>query len=128
MINETNLIPEKTEKFGQELILNLYDCKLKKISTKEEILRFVNELCEFIDMEKYGTPFIERFAEHSQIAAGFSVAQMITTSLVSGHFSDYLRSAYINIFSCKHFDAEKTIEFTKNFFEAKKITVQILQR
>ncbi|MFH1461519.1 MAG: S-adenosylmethionine decarboxylase [bacterium] len=127
-MNQTNLIPENTQNFGQELILNLYDCKLEKIATKDTILKYVDELCKFIDMEKYGKPFIERFAEHSQIAAGFSVAQMITTSLVSGHFSDFLRSAYINIFSCKDFDTEKTIEFTKNFFEAKKVTVQILQR
>ena len=127
-MNQTNLIPEKTEKFGQELILNLYGCNLKKIATKEEILRYVDELCNLIDMEKYGKPFIERFAEHSQIAAGFSVAQMITTSLVSGHFSDYLRSAYINIFSCKDFNVEKAAEFTRQFFEAENMTIQVLQR
>lgn len=127
-MNNTNLRSENSKTFGQELILNLYGCKLEKIATKEEILRYVNELCEFIDMEKYGKPFIERFAEHSEIAAGYSVAQMITTSLVSGHFSDYLKSAYINIFSCKDFDAEKTVEFTKNFFEATEVKVQILQR
>ncbi len=127
-MNQTNIRSENSKTFGQELVLNLYGCNLKKISTKEEILRYVNELCEFIDMEKYGQPFIERFAEHSEITAGFSVAQMITTSLISGHFSDYLKSAYINIFSCKNFDAEKTIEFTKNFFEATEVNVQILQR
>jgi S-adenosylmethionine/arginine decarboxylase-like enzyme len=127
-MNQTNLIKQNTKQFGQELILNLYGCKLEKIATKEEILKYIDELCECIYMEKYGEPFIERFAEHSQIAAGFSVAQMITTSLVSGHFSDYLKSAYINIFSCKDFDAEKTIEFTKNFFEATEVKVQVLQR
>ncbi|MBD3273346.1 S-adenosylmethionine decarboxylase [Candidatus Dependentiae bacterium] len=128
MINKTNLIPNNTEYFGQELILNLYNCKLEKISQKEEILKYIDQLCKLIDMEKHGTPFIEKFAEHSQIAAGFSVAQMITTSLISGHFSDYLHSAYINIFSCKDFNVKKTIEFSKNFFEAKKITIQVLQR
>lgn len=127
-MNKNNLIGQDTKKFGQEVILNLYGCNFEKIATKEEILRYVDELCELIDMKKYGKPFIEHFAEHSQIAAGFSVAQMITTSLISGHFSDYLKSAYINIFSCKDFDIEKAIEFTKKFFEATEVKIQVLQR
>ncbi len=116
------------KEFGYELILNLYDCDLEAISTKEKLLQFKDELCELIDMKQYGEPFIEYFAEHTKFAAGYSLAQMIETSLISGHFSDYWKTAYINIFSCKPYDAGLAIEFTKKFFGADRVTAKLLVR
>lgn len=124
---DTHLRREGKE-FGYELVLNLYDCDLEAISTKEKLLQFKDELCELIDMKQYGEPFIEYFAEHTEFAAGYSLAQMIETSLISGHFSDYWRSAYINIFSCKPYDVGLAIEFTKKFFGAERVTAKLLVR
>lgn len=119
---------DKNQEFGEELIINLFDCKPETIRTEESLLGFVDELCKLIDMKKFGKPFIERFAVHSEIAAGYSVAQMIETSLISGHFSEYYNSAYINIFSCKAYDANKALEFAKEWFGAKSAKVQLLVR
>jgi len=109
------------QQFGQELVLNLYDCKSEYIKSKEKILEFSDKLCEQIEMKKYKEPIIERFALHSEISAGYSLAQMIETSLISGHFSEYCNSAHINIFSCKKFDVKKAINFTKEFFKAQRV-------
>lgn len=107
--------------FGEELTLDLYDCDHEIVCSKEKILKYSEELCNLIKMKRYGEPFIERFAEHSEFAAGYSLAQMIETSLVSGHFSEFWNRVYINIFSCKSFDTQKAINFTKEFFKAKSV-------
>jgi len=126
--NKSNLRKPNIDKFGQELMLNLYDCSFEIITSKEKLIQYVDELCELIEMEKYGDTFVKRFTEPSPDKAGFSLTQIITTSLISGHFCDELRSAYINIFSCKDFDAEKAVEFTRNFFQAEKVITQLTER
>ena len=115
---------EKNDKiFGEELTLDLYDCDHKAITSKDKIAKYAIELCDLIEMKRFGEPFLEYFAEHSELVAGYSLAQMIETSLISGHFSDFLNRAYINIFSCKTYNPKKALEFTKEFFGAKSVRV-----
>jgi S-adenosylmethionine/arginine decarboxylase-like enzyme len=54
--------------------------------------------------------------------------QLIETSCISGHFSEWWGSAYINIFSCKKFSAQKAKVFTAKFFRAKKVKARIIAR
>ncbi|MFZ5845078.1 MAG: S-adenosylmethionine decarboxylase family protein [Patescibacteria group bacterium] len=117
------------EMFGQELILNLYDCDPVKIASGEEIKKFVIELCDnVIHMKRFGEPLIPHFGHDNPIASGYSLVQLIETSSVTAHFSEYKKSVYLNIFSCAWFDAEKTAEFCKNFFGAKRVQSQLLKR
>ncbi len=114
--------------FGQELILDLYDCDHKIICSGEKIKEFSVKLCNLIDMKRFGEPFLQRFAEHSEFAAGYSIAQMIETSLISGHFSEFWNRAYLNIFSCKEFNIEDATNFAKDFFKAKEYKQHIITR
>ncbi len=125
---DTNLRLDDTKEFGYELVLNLYDCNPETIRSGKELIRFTIELCDLIDMKRFWEPFLERFALDSECAAGYSIAQMIETSLISGHFCEYWNSAYINIFSCKPYDAEVAIEFAKKFFGAERVTTKLLIR
>ena len=56
------------------------------------------------------------------------VAQMIETSLISGHFSELWNNAYLNIFSCKPFDAQVARDFAKEFFSAKSVEARLMVR
>lgn len=114
--------------FGQELIMDLYDCNGDIIKSKKKILEYIDKICKVIKVKKYKKAIVERFALHLDYAAGYSFVQLIESSLVSGHFSELWNRAYINLFSCKAFDAEKAIEFTKKFFEAKKVKKRVLIR
>jgi S-adenosylmethionine decarboxylase len=117
------------EQFGQELILNLYDCDLEKISSGDAIKDYVIKLCDdVIDMKRYGDPMIPHFGHDNPITAGYSLVQLIETSSITGHFSEYKRSVYLNIFSCKWFDAEKATEFTKQWFGSQRVETTLLQR
>ena len=115
--------------FGQELILNLYECDPKKISDGEHIRQFVIELCdEVIEMKRYGEALIPHFGHDNPITSGYSLVQLIETSCVSAHFSEYKKSVYLNIFSCKWFDAAKAAKFSGEWFGAKKIERRLIQR
>lgn len=127
MLNYTN--PHEKKFYGQELIINLYDCDVEKISSGEEIKKFIIELCDnVIKMKRYGEPLIPHFGHENPITSGYSMVQLIETSSVTGHFSEYKKSAYINIFSCAWFDLEKTAQFCQEFFKAKRIDVTFLKR
>ena len=119
---------QNKEKYGMELILDLYDCDPKIISSKKKLSEFIIEICRLIKMERYGKPLIERFGFGKDFTAGYSLVQLIESSSITGHFSELWGSVYINIFSCGTFDADKAKEFTKKFFKAKKVKNRLLIR
>ena len=115
--------------YGQELILNLYGCDLATISSEKEIKRFVITLCDdVIKMKRYGEPFIPHFGHENPLTSGYSLVQLIETSSVTAHFSEYKKSIYLNIFSCAWYDEKKTKKFCKDFFKAKKVTATFIKR
>jgi len=118
----------KNKYYGQELILDLYDCQPEIIRSKKKIKEFVDRLCVLIKMKKFGRALIPHFGHHQLKTAGYSLVQLIETSSIVGHFSELWNSAYINIFSCKTFDTEKATQFTKDFFGAKKVKKRIMNR
>ena len=127
-MKKTELKSQKLKIYGQELILDLIDCDPKIIRSKKKILEYSNKLCNLIKVKKYGKPIIERFALHLDYVAGYSLVQLIESSLVSGHFSELWNKAFINIFSCNSFNSKKAADFTKKFFHAKKIRKRIIIR
>ncbi len=42
--------------FGQELVLDLHNCKTDLITDREVIREYVTTLCDKIDMKRYGEP------------------------------------------------------------------------
>jgi S-adenosylmethionine/arginine decarboxylase-like enzyme len=127
-MHQTKTNKEKSM-YGQELILNLYGCDLKKISSRKEIKRFVIELCDdVIHMKRYGKPLIPHFGHENPITSGYSLVQLIETSSVTAHFSEYKKSVYVNIFSCARFDPKATEKFCKDFFKAKRVTTRFIKR
>ncbi|MBZ9578628.1 S-adenosylmethionine decarboxylase [Patescibacteria group bacterium] len=120
MIKKSKIKNQKSKVYGNELILDLFDCDPKIIRSKKKILEYSNRLCDLIKVEKYGKPIIERFGFGKDFTVGFSLVQLIESSLISGHFSELWNGAFINIFSCKLFNDKKAIDFTKKFFNAKK--------
>jgi len=117
------------EMFGQELILNLYDCDLATISSGEKIKEFVVKLCDdVIKMKRYGEALIPHFGHDNPITSGNSLVQLIETSSVTAHFSEYKKSVYLNIFSCAWYDPAATEAFCKEFFGAKRVESTLLKR
>lgn len=108
--------------YGKELIIDLHKCDVSKFNRKD-IEQYFIELCDLIDMERCDLHFWddeEVPKEEKQIDAhtkGTSAVQFILTSNITIHTLDILKNAYINIFSCKHFDSEMALAFTKGYFK-----------
>jgi S-adenosylmethionine/arginine decarboxylase-like enzyme len=78
-------------------------------------------------MKRFGDCQVVHFGEEERVA-GFSMIQLIETSLISGHFANLTNSAYIDIFSCKAYDPDKIAAFTREFFEASFVEVHVTKR
>ncbi len=105
---------EKENAWGLLSSIDVYNCDPKKIRSKEAIIEYVNKLCELIDMKKFGEPLVVHFGKGQ--TEGYSMVQLIETSLISGHFANETNRAFIDIFSCKYYDPEQAANFTKEFF------------
>ena len=114
--------------WGYHLILDCKSGNLNKVKSKDNIKKFVQELVAEIDMVACGDPKIKHFATHNSDAAGYSLVQLIETSSITGHFVDKNGDCYIDIFSCKTFDIEKTKKIVNKYFSPIQIKVTYLTR
>ena len=114
--------------FGFELIMDLYECDFAVMSSKAKLAQYVDELCRLIKMKKYGKVQLPYFGLEKPHTKGYSLLQFIETSSITGHFSEYWRTSYLNIFSCKPYNHTLAVKFTKEFFKAKKIRARYIVR
>jgi S-adenosylmethionine/arginine decarboxylase-like enzyme len=112
-------------KWGKLAIINLYKCN-ESIKNKKKIKEFIRILCESINMKKVGSVKVKRFGKDK--LKGYSAFQFIETSSIVCHFDETQNRAFIDIFSCRNFDAQKAENFAKKFFKAKKTQLRILIR
>jgi S-adenosylmethionine/arginine decarboxylase-like enzyme len=106
--------------------IDAYGCDPAKIRSKEELQRFVIELCDLLKMKRFGPTSIEHFGESE--VAGYTVAQMISTSMISAHLANKTNAGYFDLFSCKEYDPAKAAKFTADFFKSKTYDYQVLLR
>jgi S-adenosylmethionine/arginine decarboxylase-like enzyme len=114
--------------WGKHVIIDMSAGDRERVRSARHICRFVETLVETIGMKAYGPPVLEHFAEHVPDAAGYSLVQLIETSAITGHFCDRSGDAYIDIFSCKDFEAELAISVVRTTFHPKHINSITLER
>jgi len=113
--------------WGLTTSIDLYNCNPYKIRNSVTIKIYVQELCKLINMKLFGETQIVNFGQDDSVA-GFSMTQLIETSLISGHFVNSVNNAYIDIFSCKYYEPSVVAEFTKKYFEAEKVKMHYILR
>jgi S-adenosylmethionine/arginine decarboxylase-like enzyme len=102
--------------------------------TKDTIQLYFDELCDLIGMVKCDAHYWEE--EHitkEELAncphlVGVSAVQFIKTSNVTIHTISGLGNVYINIFSCKDFDARLAEGFSIGFWDGKKVNCVVMDR
>ena len=117
-----------TKTYGYELVMDLYGCNKRIISSKSKLQEYTNRLCKLIKMKKYGKTLLPYFGEKEAFTKGYSLVQLIETSSITGHFSDLWDRAYINIFSCRKFDHIAAKKFTRQFFRANRVKNRFIVR
>jgi S-adenosylmethionine/arginine decarboxylase-like enzyme len=101
--------------WGIASAIDIYNCDPDKIRDDNTIRRFVVELCDLIEMKRFGETQVVHFGEDERVA-GYSMVQLIETSLISAHFANLTNTTYLDVFSCKHYDPETVRNFAQNFF------------
>lgn len=114
--------------WGMLTSVDLSDCNSETIRNADAIKEFVTELCDKIGVKPFGECKVVHFADHNDDVAGFSMVQLIETSLISAHFANKTNAIYLDVFSCKYYDPKIVEEFTKEFFEGSNLNLTITPR
>jgi S-adenosylmethionine/arginine decarboxylase-like enzyme len=107
--------------------IDIYDCDPQKIRDAELIRRFVAELCDLIEMKRFGETQVVHFGEDERVA-GFSMVQLIETSLISAHFANLTNTVYLDVFSCKPYDPQIVKTFAQSFFSGVSSILNVTMR
>ncbi|NQU77008.1 MAG: S-adenosylmethionine decarboxylase [Planctomycetes bacterium] len=115
---ETQAIVERAVEqsaWGIASSIDIYDCDPQLIRSAERIKQFVVELCDLIEMRRFGETVVVHFGEDERVA-GYSMVQLIETSLISAHFANQTNTIYLDVFSCKPYDPAVVADFAQRFF------------
>src|SRR5512133_3370546 len=108
---------DSTEYWGISSSIDLYHCDLALMQNADAIREFVKILCERIKMKRYGETQVVFFGEDPRVT-GFSMTQLIETSLISAHFADASCAIYLDVFSCAPYQPDDVAQFAKEYFKA----------
>ena len=113
--------------WGMASAIDIYDCDPNLIRDADAIRYFVAELCDLIEMKRFGETQVVHFGEDERVA-GYSMVQLIETSLISAHFANQTNAVYLDVFSCKPYNSQTVREFSQAFFKGRKSTLQVALR
>lgn len=124
--DDIHAIFQQEEAWGLLSSLDMYDCNPLTIRDGQAIARYALELCDLLKVRAYGQPQVVHFG-HGEVE-GYSLVQLIETSLISGHFANITNRAFIDIFSCRYYDPRLAARFTRDFFGAESFAINCLLR
>ena len=112
--------------WGRHCIINARKCYSLSISNPRNIELFTEDLIKRIDMKAYGKPLLKHFGEGNK--SGYTLVQLIETSNITAHFCDESGDAYLDVFSCKHFDENVVQHVVNTWFKPESIDMKVLSR
>jgi len=113
--------------WGIQTSIDIHRCNPDLIRDSDSIKKFVVELCDLIEMKRFGETVVINFGEDERVA-GYSMTQLIETSLISAHFANQTNNVYLDIFSCKYYEPEMAAEFARKYFEGNDHNIHVVLR
>ncbi len=119
--------------YGKELILDVHECFAERF-TRRSIRRYCKTLCKTLEMKRgplywwddYWTlPWLRETEPHLK---GTSAVQFIQTSTICIHALELQRALRLNVFSCKHFEVERVVAITLQWFGGRVVNEHVLDR
>lgn len=118
---------ERENVWGIASAIDIYDCSPAMIRDADAIKRFVRELCDLIEMKRFGDTQVVHFGEDERVA-GYSMVQLIETSLIAAHFANESNATYLDVFSCKPYDPQVVQQFAQEFFGGERSSLSVAMR
>jgi S-adenosylmethionine decarboxylase len=100
----------------------------QKLADENLVHRLLDRYPGEIGMTKISEPYVCRYVGAKPEDWGVSGFVLIAESHISIHTFPEHRYVWVDIFSCKAFDATKAIEDMKREFELGDVTVRVLER
>ena len=115
--------------FGLHVTVDASGCNKQKLASVTLVYDILNKLPDKIGMTKMTLPYVvkwlDKFANGTEGISGFV---MIAESHISIHTFPDQDYVFMDIFSCRGFDAEVAVKYLVQAFEAEKYEKQILKR
>jgi S-adenosylmethionine/arginine decarboxylase-like enzyme len=115
------------EYWGISSCIDLYECDLGLMQNADAIREFVKILCTRIKMRRFGETQVVFFGDDPRVQ-GFSMMQLIETSLISAHFANASRAIYLDVFSCAPYEPEEVAKFAAEYFRAARYNLNVVYR
>ena len=104
------------EEFGPHLTIDVKNASQSKLSDINLHFEFLNSLPKLIGMTPITQPYVFPYSGLVPEDKGITGFQVIAESHISIHSFQEKGWCFIDIFSCKNFDVNKAIEYTKSLF------------
>ncbi|MBI2084491.1 MAG: adenosylmethionine decarboxylase [Candidatus Aenigmarchaeota archaeon] len=116
--------------FGPHLTLDIYGCSREALKDADFIYEILDELPDLIGMTKISKPSVSYYDGNpdSFDKGGVSGFVIIAESHISIHTFVEQQFASVDIFSCKEFDIEKSVEYLSGKLGGKKVEKNLIMR
>src|SRR5690348_10653285 len=114
---------QQAHAWGLSTCIDIFDCDPGIVRNRELIEMFTRDLCDRLGVQRFGDRLIVRFGEGPAVY-GHSLVQLFETSLVSAPFVEGSSAVYLDIFSCRWYDADVAVEFARARFKGGRVHVQ----
>ncbi len=118
----------KTIGYGPHLMLDLNNCDPDKLNDLDYCYHILDALPDRIGMTKITRPYVFRYEGKVPDDAGITGVVIIAESHISLHTYPLKNYAFLDVFSCKPFDTEKTRDYLIKAFESQQPTVNLTDR
>ncbi|MBI2541719.1 adenosylmethionine decarboxylase [Candidatus Woesearchaeota archaeon] len=115
--------------FGLHVTIDASGCNKRKLASQSLVYDILNKLPAKIGMTKMTLPYVAKWLDKfSAGTEGISGFVMIAESHISIHTFPDQDYVFMDIFSCKDFEAETAINYLVDAFEATKYSKNIVKR
>lgn len=111
--------------YGRHVMLDCSGCN-ENLLEIPVMRKFIKELVDRIDMRAFGEAHVHRFGSGQE--TGISAVQLIETSAITLHTNDAARDLYLDVFSCKEFEADTVVQVVNDYFSPTHATPQSILR
>lgn len=122
----------KTQKFGEHMMFDAYQCDYKALNSMETCYEVLNHLAELANMNKMLEPLIIKAEGNSTLGGkdpgGYSGFLIIEESHVSIHTFAKRGFVTIDLYSCKSFPTEGIEDYLQSVYKTEDISIIRMDR
>ncbi|MBU0461147.1 MAG: adenosylmethionine decarboxylase, partial [Nanoarchaeota archaeon] len=119
---------KKNNYFGPHLMLDLGECDFDILVDKAKIAELLAELPGKIGMTRISKPDVRKHLDKGAKTAGVTGVVILAESHISVHTFPDKKYVFVDVFSCRPFDTEKTKKLLVRFFSSKKPVAHVVKR